>query len=128
MTVKVVRSFKDLDAWRRAMQLAREVHSFTKYFPKEELYGMVSQMRRAAVSIPSNIAEGHARGSTKEYLNFVSIAKGSCAELETQIYLSEDFGYLEKNDSKQLLAVLFDVSRMLAGLHASLKAKVDGCS
>lgn len=124
MTVKVVKSFKDLDVWNKAMQLACNVHVQTKQFPKEELYGIVSQMRRAAVSIPSNIAEGHARGSSKEYLNFVSIARGSCAELETQIYLCEDFGYIQERDSMQLLVVLSDVSKMLSGLHASLNAKV----
>ena len=126
MTVKVVKSFKDLDVWKKAMQLACAIHVHTRKFPKEELYGMVSQMRRAAVSIPSNISEGHARGSSKEYLNFVSIARGSCAELETQIYLCDDFGYIHKEDIDKLLHLLSEVSRMLGGLHTSVKKKVSG--
>jgi four helix bundle protein len=88
-----LKTHKDLDVWKEAMLLAKEVYLFTARFPKEEAYGLVSQMRRAAVSVPSNIAEGAARNSAKEFTQFLYISLGSLAELETQAFLSMELGY-----------------------------------
>ena len=87
MTEEKIQSYKDLLAYQKAYELALEVYKVTNKFPKEEAYGLVSQTRRAAISIPSNIAEGYRRGSRKEYIQFLNIAYGSAAELETQISL-----------------------------------------
>lgn len=96
--------------------MALNVYRTTKHFPKEELYGLVSQMRRAAVSIPSNIAEGFARLHNKEYRQFLYVALGSCAELETQIELSVDLGYLGKTDYADFLEKLDHEARMVRNL------------
>jgi len=84
---------KDLEVWKESMLLAKEAYLLTKSFPKEELYGITSQIRRASVSVPSNIAEGAARSSDKEFIQFLYISLGSLSELETQILLSRDLGY-----------------------------------
>jgi four helix bundle protein len=86
---------KDLDVWKAAMELAKLVYLITSKFPKEELYGLTQQIRRSAVSIPSNIAEGAARNSRKEFIQFLHISLGSLAELETQLLLSEKLGFLQ---------------------------------
>ena len=90
--------FKNLKLWNKAMDLTKLVYGLTKSFPEEERYGLTSQIRRCAVSIPSNIAEGHARNSDKEFVHFLKIALGSNAELETQVILSNYFGYLNDED------------------------------
>jgi four helix bundle protein len=105
------------------MVLARHIYRVTASFPHEERFGLVNQMRRAAVSIPSNLAEGHARSGTGEFRYFISIAMGSTAELETQLLLSSDLGYLAAEEKKNLLSQLDDIGRMLRGLHKSLGAK-----
>ena len=107
-----------LDAWKSAMALVSNIYQITRKFPKEELYGLTSQMRRAAVSIPSNLAEGAARTGQKEFAQFLSIAKGSLSELETQLLISADLGFLEKNH--EIFQQAEKVSRLLAGLHRSL--------
>jgi len=88
-----VRSYRDLDVWELGMKLVREVYILTDTFPDREKYGLASQLRRAAPSVPSNIAEGHAKDSTKEYLRHLSIALGSLAEVETQLLLAESLDY-----------------------------------
>ena len=92
------RGFKDLIVWQKSYQLVKEIYNITKSFPKEEVYGLTQQMRRAAVAIPSNIAEGYGRQHDKEYKQFLSIAYGSLCELETQYLLAADLGYAIKND------------------------------
>jgi len=89
----MVRSFRDLEVWRLGLDLAQDVYRCTAFFPKSEAFGLTAQMRGAAVSIPSNIAEGQARNSTKEFLRFLSIALGSLAELETQLELANRLGF-----------------------------------
>jgi len=88
---------KDLDIWKLGIELVEEVYKATVEFPKEEIYGLTNQMRRASVSIPSNISEGVARSSKKEYIKFLYVALGSLAELETQTIISEKLGYLKKH-------------------------------
>ena len=114
-----MKGFKNLQAWQIAMDVARLTKRETDTFPRNEQLGMISQMRRASVSIPSNLAEGSLRTSKKEFHRFVAMARGSCAELETLAILSVDFGYLA-SDSK-LHAQIDRCSRVLNGLAASLR-------
>lgn len=115
-----VRNYRDLVAWQKSMDLAVAVYDATKQFPADERFGLTSQTRRSAVSIPCNIAEGHARDSTKEFLHFLSITNGSLAELETQLILGERLGFLEADTSKARLAECSEVSRIVNGLRRSL--------
>jgi four helix bundle protein len=112
------RSYRDLDVWRKGMDLAKEVYRLTAQFPGEERFGLVAQMPRAAVSIPSNLPEGHARSGTGEFRQFVSMALGSVAELETQVQLCQELGYLHSPDG--LLEQLDRIGKMLRGLQKSL--------
>lgn len=118
MSGKPITTHKDLDVWKKAMDLATQVYSLTSRFPKEELYGLTAQMRRSAVSIPSNIAEGAARHSRKEFIQFLSIASGSVAELETQLVLAFRIGFLPTNTA---LAKIEEIRKMLLGLLRSLR-------
>jgi four helix bundle protein len=117
---KTVSTHKDLDVWKKAMDLAAQVYSLTARFPKEELYGLTSQIRRSAVSIPSNIAEGAARHSRKEFIQFLHIASGSVAELETQLLLAIRMGFIP-GDS--IIPHIEEVRKLLLGLLRSLKKK-----
>ena len=116
-----IKSYRDLIVWQKSMDLVTEVYRITKTFPKEELYVLVPQMRRAAISIPSNIAEGYTRKSKKEYIQFVQTAFGSATELETQMLIAQKLDYLSKIDSNKLFADVQEVLRMLNGLLKSLK-------
>lgn len=118
-----VSSYKDLLVWQKGMHLTKEVYLLTGKFPKNELYGIISQMQRAVISIPANIAEGHSRDSTKEYMRFLSIARGSLAELETFLTLSIQLQYCEEKDLEAIFNQCNDISRMLSGLKNKLKAK-----
>ncbi len=120
----MVRTFKDLIVWQEAMELVVEIYKITRQFPKAEMYGLCSQMQRAAVSIPSNIAEGNQRNSIPHYLQFVSIARGSLGELETQIIISNKLEYLDKVTQENLLLQTAKVGRLIGGLMKSLKAKI----
>jgi len=120
---KKIQSFRDLHVWQKAMALAKSVYRVVKYLPREETYGLSDQMRRTAVSIPSNIAEGQARQTKKEFLQFLWIARGSSAELETQLQLAIDLGYLDgvpEEQMKTLFQLSDEVSRMLYTLIARL--------
>jgi four helix bundle protein len=116
-------NYKELDVWRKAYQLCLKVYKATKDFPKDEQYGLISQVRRAVVSIPSNIAEGYGRKSTKEYIQALYIAYGSNCELETQIMLSGDLGYIEARELATLRETIGDVERMLMALIKSLEKR-----
>jgi four helix bundle protein len=107
---------KKLDVWQLAMKVAELVYKYTKKYPQEEKYGLVSQMRRAAVSIPSNIAEGAARQSKKEFKNFLSIAQGSLSELDTQLELSIRLEFITAKKSDEIEKELIRVDKMLSGL------------
>jgi four helix bundle protein len=114
----VKRKHHNLKAWQEAMQLVKDVYTVTISFPKEESYGLTSQIRRAAVSIPSNIAEGAARTGTKEFLRFLSIARGSLSELETQIILAKELSFMKSN--KEILEKINGVFGLIGGLMNSL--------
>jgi len=116
-----IQHYRELIVWQKAMRLAKLCYHVTKVFPKAELFGMTSQIRRAAASIPANIAEGHGRAHTREYLNHLSIARGSLAELETHLILSQDVGLLEEVALRDCLALADDISRMLSALRRSLE-------
>lgn len=119
-----IKSYRDLEVWKQAMLLAKDIYEATGNFPSEERFSLVSQMRRAVVSIPSNIAEGHARGSTAEFKRFVSIAMGSVAELETQLVLSKAMSYLSAESEAKLMGQCDPVGKMLRGLYRSLSNKL----
>lgn len=113
--------YKDLIAWQRAMDLVEEVYAVTKDFPREELYGLTSQLRRAVVSIPSNIAEGQGRNSQKEFVYHLAIAYGSLREAETQLLISGRVHYLEQQRLNKLMELAGEVGRLLNGLSKSLQ-------
>lgn len=110
------RSYKELIVWQKSYSLTLHIYSATKNFPKDELFGLVSQIRRASVSISSNIAEGNTRISKKDHLHFIRIAYGSGAELETQLSLSKDLGYLTEKEYTQINELLSEVMKMLNAL------------
>jgi four helix bundle protein len=115
-----LKSYKELIVWQKAMDLAALVYQSSVAFPKDEIYGLRQQLRRAAVLIPSNIAEGQCRTTTKDFLNFLAIARGSLAEVETQILLAARFEYFSKEQLDQLLSSVNEVGRLLSGLQNSL--------
>jgi len=108
--------FRDLLVWQRAKRLVKEVYRQTANVPRHELYGLASQLRRAAVSVPSNIAEGACRNSPGEFRQFIGTARGSLAELETQIEIAQDLGYFTEEVTNTLLTEVDEISRMLVGL------------
>ena len=112
--------FKELIAWQKAMALVESVYRATRSWPREELYGLTSQVRRAAVSIPSNLAEGHGRTGPREYAHHVSIAFGSLSELETQILIAQSLGYATSETAELLAAEIADVRKLIRGLLRSL--------
>jgi four helix bundle protein len=113
--------YHELEVWQRAMTLVEEIYKLTKLFPSDERYGLVTQMRRAAVSIPSNIAEGKSRGTRKDYCRFVFTASGSAAELHTQIQIAIRLGFVFEEQSKKALSLLDEVTKMLKGLIFKLR-------
>jgi four helix bundle protein len=119
----MARPHESLQAWKEAMRLVRTIYDLTKTFPREEIYGLVAQMRRAAVSVPSNLAEGAARSSRKEFSQFLSVAKGSLSELETQLLISVDPGYLDKGNG--VFDLTGQVAKLLAGLHRKAMVSKD---
>ena len=113
-----VKNYEELVAWQKAMLLAKTVYGVQKQLPKEEVYGLGDQIRRAVVSIPSNIAEGFGRGSDAEFKRFLAIARGSLFEVKTQLQLAESLGYLRLNE--EILSLIDEVGKLLCGLSRSL--------
>jgi len=120
-----IRAYKKLDTWQQAMNLVEHCYRVTAAFPNHELYGLTSQLRRAAVSIPSNVAEGSCRRKTKAYANHVSIALGSHGELETCIELAGRLGFVNAKEREALQVRAGSVGRLLSGLHRSLEEKIE---
>jgi four helix bundle protein len=113
-------SYRDLLVWQKSMALVKAIYHETRSFPKEELYGLSSQMRRAAVSVPCNIAEGQGRMSKKEFKQFLALSRGSVLELETQLQIAADLGFLGADNAQQLISKTEELLRMLNGLMGSL--------
>jgi four helix bundle protein len=118
-----IKSYRDLKVWQLGMEIAEQAYHLSRMFPREELYGLTSQLRRAAVSVPANIAEGHARAFTKEYQRYLSIAVGSLAEVETFLELCRRLGYGDPKTIARLQDVSGEERRMLRGLQRALSQK-----
>jgi four helix bundle protein len=116
-----MRSYRDLVAWQKAMDLVVAIYGLTRDWPREEVYGLTSQIRRAAVSVPSNIAEGQGRQSPKEFLNHLSMAYGSLMELETQLVIAARLGYVAQDPCEATLAQANEVGRLINGLCNSIR-------
>lgn len=112
--------FKDMVVWQRAMDLVTAIYKLTRHFPSEERFGLTNQIRRAAVSIPSNIAEGHGRRSDNDFIRFLKIANGSRQEVETQMYLAKELGFVNDDDLGLPLSQLEEIGRLIFGLVRSL--------
>ena len=112
----MIKSYRDLIIWQKSMQLVTKVYRKTKILPREELYGLVAQIRRSSVSIPSNIAEGYGRNSTNDYLRFLQIASGSLYELQTQLEICLNLEYLSKEDFESIDEQSREIERMLGSL------------
>ena len=119
-----VESYQDLRVWQEAMHLAEDCYRVTKAFPREELFGMVTQIRRASASIPANIAEGWGREGTREYIQFLRVAQGSLKELETHVILCQRVGLLNKDQAESILARCTQVGKMARSLIGSLQRKL----
>ncbi len=117
-----MKGHRNLVVWQKAMILVTEMYRATRDFPKDEIYGLTSQLRRAAVSVPSNLAEGHGRNSRKEFHHFVGQARGSLTEAETQLEIASNLDYLSKNEALELLSRSSEIGRMLNGLRAWSKS------
>ena len=116
-----LRSHVDLDVWQKAIDLAAAIYAVSQLLPKSELFGLVSQMRRAAVSVAANVAEGHGRRATNDFARFVAIARGSLMELHTHIVLTERISYVDHHRLGPIFDMVDEVGRMLSGLEASLR-------
>lgn len=111
-----IKDYKDLRIWQTGIEVVKEIYSTTKSFPKEELYGLTSQLKRSAVSIPPNIAEGFARQHNREYKQFLYISLGFCAELETQLFIAKEMCYIEESDFIRIIEKLSSVAKMTTNL------------
>lgn len=119
-----IRSYRDLNVWKKSIALTKQIYILSESFPKHETYGITQQLRRSAASVPSNIAEGHGRESLREYLHHISIAFGSLAELETQIIISKELGFVSSEKINTILQEADELGKMLRGLQSSLKIKL----
>jgi four helix bundle protein len=115
-----IRDYKDLHVWQKGMELAKLIYEPTRLFPRDEKFGLVSQMRRAAVSVPSNIAEGQARNTTGEFVQFISHAEGSLAELDTQLRLAVILSYCQEMDLEPIRPIVTELQKMLKSLRRKL--------
>jgi len=118
-----MRPHEKLDVWKKAIDFVVAIYRITERFPKEEKFGLISQLRRAAVSIPANIAEGAARRSPKEFAHFLSNSQGSASEVETELLIAHKLNYIQQSEYGALLSALDDIGRMLTGLSRHLQKK-----
>lgn len=119
-----MQTYRELVAWQKAMSLVEQIYAVTREMPPEERFGLTSQMRRAAVSMPSNLAEGHARESTKEFVRYIAIARGSLAELESQLELAARLNMVHRDHVSDVLSDCDELGRILRGLRKSLDKKL----
>lgn len=119
-----IKSFRDLEVWKQAIELSVEIYRATQGFPKFETYGLASQIQRAATSVPSNVSEGHSRQHTTEYLQSLSIARGSLSEVQTQVIIANRLGYISDAAEAALSARIETVSKMLSKLQSALRNRV----
>lgn len=120
----MLKSYQDLEVWQKAMDLVVLCYEITKKFPKNEIYGLSSQLQRAAVSVPANIAEGRHRQSSKEFLQYLSIAYGSLAEVETHVQIAERLNYIDEGQINKTLTKTAEIGRMLNGLSRSIRKRI----
>jgi len=118
-----MKTHKDLEVWKKSIDLVTIIYELTKDFPKEEMYGLTNQIRRAAVSIPSNIAEGAARQSKKEFTQFLYVALGSAMEVETQLIISMNLGYIAQKKQLEIINEINSIGKMINGLITYLKSR-----
>jgi four helix bundle protein len=118
-----LKSHQDLVVWQKSLALVKQVYLLTRSFPSDEKFGLVSQMRRAAVSIPSNLAEGHARNTTGEFIQFISHAEGSAAELETQLILAVELSFCSPSEARPILDLIEEVQKITNALRRSLASR-----
>lgn len=121
------KGFRTLTAWKKAYELTLDVYRLSKKFPREEIYALTSQLQRAAVSVPANIAEGYERNHRKEYLQFLFIAKGSLGEVETYLLLARDLGYMTENEYSTASAIREETARIIKGLIRAVERRTDSC-
>ncbi len=114
--------YRELLIWQKSMQICKKAYEVTVHFPSEEKFGLISQIRRAAVSIPSNIAEGSQRGTDKDFAHFIGIARGSCAELETQLILAGEIGIVEAGLQQEVLTMTNEIGKMLRAFQQRLQS------
>ena len=119
----LLKKYQQLIAWQKAIELVGDIYSLTSAFPRDEIYGLTSQLRRAAVSIPSNIAEGQGRATKGEFIQFLCHARGSLYEVETQVVISRNLGYIRVEQQESLSDALSELGRILNGLITSLQQK-----
>lgn len=117
------RTHKDLDVWKKSVRLVVDIYKLTRRFPPDERFGLTAQIRRASTSVPANIAEGWGRGSTKEFIQFLKIARGSLTELDTHLVVSGELGYVDKSESARIDITVSDVGKMLNRLISALQTK-----
>jgi len=113
---KGIKSFRDLNIWQKGINLVKDIYKETQNFPRKEIYGLTNQLRRAAISIPSNIAEGHIRQHRSEFRQFLSVTLGSLAELETQLIISRELGYMSEGRSEELIKQTDSLGKMVRSL------------
>jgi four helix bundle protein len=111
-----IKNYQELNIWKRSVEIAIEIYNTSKNFPKEELYGLTSQIRRASVSIPSNIAEGFTRYHNKEFRQFLYVSLGSCAEVETQLFIAQRLNYIDQEKASKLVKELGEIGKMINNL------------
>ena len=116
-----LKHYQELIVWQKAMDLVEHIYNAPTHFPNTELYGLTSQIRRAAISIPSNIAEGQGRNTTRDFLHFLSMSQGSLREVETQILIAQRLGYIQSPQESKLLDITAEIGRLLSGLCKSLQ-------
>ena len=117
----MIRSYKDLLIWKKGVEIVKKVYASCKKFPKEEIFGLQTQIKRAAVSIPSNIAEGYGRNYTQNYIQFLKIARGSLFELETQIIISKELNFIGKDEFDEIIDLITEESKMLNAFIKSIE-------